>query len=312
MLYVKNLHFSYNQGKVFALQNINFKVQQNTITGIAGHSGSGKSTLLHCLFGKNDLQKGEINFNGQLITGPSKNLITGHKDMELVNQLFKVEKEISAEENILRKMLGYNVDYKIQRTNQLLNLCGLNACKNHKPGSLSGGQQQLLSICMALAVNPKLLLLDEPFSHLDAITKTGIIKTLVKLKKKPGLSLIIVSHDAQDLLSLCDSILILKNGKLIEEDKPELLYNQAKYLYTYKLFGPINHLHEKHPLSKKHKSCFIRPEKLKPAKTGYTVRVVNCFFYGTHYFIEAKGEQNENIYLHSNLPVIAGEILRVI
>jgi ABC-type multidrug transport system ATPase subunit len=312
MLTVKNLYYRYNNRADYALQNINFTLSKNSITGIAGQTGSGKSTLLHCIYGKYDLLSGEIIFDGKPVLGPSNKLIPGHENMQLVNQQFKTENEISVEENLLRSMLGYDDAYKKKRTKELLKLCGLSKYKHYKPFQLSGGQQQLLCICMALAVNPKLLLLDEPFGHLDYITKKLFIDALLLIKIKLNINILIVSHDAQDLLSLCDTIIVLKNGKLIEIGTPVELYNHAKNLYTHQLFGPVNYFSKKHILSKKYESCFIRPEVLKISKKGHQVKIKKCLFAGQNYLLECSDKFNETIYLYSKKYMKNGKQINII
>lgn len=311
MLSVNHLYFKYPEQQRYILNNIVMHIANNSISGIAGHTGSGKSTLLHCIYGKYDALKGTVIFDNKPVTGPSKNLITGHPEMQLVNQYFKLENEISVEENILRKLLGYQKDYAQKRAKQLLQLSGLLKYKNRPPHTLSGGQQQLLSICVALALEPELLLLDEPFSHLDNVTKSYILQALLKLKNHLNFSIIIVSHDATDLLSICNEIHILKSGKLLESGKPEDLYFNARHEYTYCLFGPINHLDKKHFLSKKHKTQFIRPEKLKIVSHGYKVQVKEVYFIGNLYLLKTTDTQGTEILVSTNKKIKNGNIIQI-
>lgn len=286
MLTVKNISYSYPSEKKTALSRISFTLNKGTVLGIAGTSGSGKSTLLKAIYGLIDLPEGEIYFNKQKVSGPSKNLIPGHQQMRLSGQFHSLQNSLPVIEQIKYKLLNYEKSFREKKAKQLLSLVGLEKYGMKLPKELSGGQQQMIHLCCALAEEPELLLLDEPFNNLDQSSKGNLKKYLTELKRS-GMSIIVVSHDSMDLLSLSDNILILKDGKKIQTDIPEKIYFQPGNEYTAALFGEYN----------KVKSNFIRPSKVlltRVKKTGFTEgKITSAQFRGRYYLYEISSGKNK-------------------
>src|SRR5690606_5338557 len=135
-------------------------------------------------------------------------------------QKVNLQSSVSIFEQVKYKLIRYQTKYKEQKALELLNLVGLESKKDSFPNQLSGGQQQLVNLCCALAEEPQLLLLDEPFNNLDQNAKTNLKNYLLHLKETLTLSIIIVSHDPTDLLSVSDEIIILQKGKIVQQDSP--------------------------------------------------------------------------------------------
>lgn len=293
MLHLQSISFSYPDQQL-ALNRISLRLNKQTILGIAGSSGSGKSTLLNAIYGLIDVSSGNIWFKKEKVTGPASNLVPGHKQMRLAGQFHKLQSSISILDQIKYKLINYKNDFREKKAMELLAMVGLENKKNHLPKQLSGGQQQLVNLCCALAEEPELLLLDEPFNNLDPSSKKSLKKYLLALKKENGMSIILVSHDSTDLLSISDEILVLKEGKKIQQDKPEKIFFDPKNEYVAGLFGEFN------KIKLKNKIKFIRPSliqiKSKKFPNSTEVKIV---------FTEFQGSLNYYTVVHK----IAGKII---
>lgn len=280
-LSVKNICYTYPGEKSAALNRISFNLNRGSILGVAGSSGSGKSTLLNAIYGLIDLSEGEILFNGKKVSGPMKNLVPGHSEMRLAGQFHNLQSSVPVVEQIKYKLLKYEKSFRDKKAKELLSLTGLENYGNKLPNELSGGQQQLVNLCCALAEEPQLLLLDEPFNNLDQRSKKNVQEYLLLLREKLTISILIVSHDPLDLLSVSDKILILKDGKKIQQDIPEKIYFEPKNEYAAGLFGEIN------KLKRKGKNVFIRPSTVtisaEKSKGFIQGKIIERVFHGNHY-----------------------------
>lgn len=280
MLRIESLSFAYGSSASSVLQKVSFSMRKGEVLGLAGKSGSGKSTLLRLIRGELDPLSGEVIYKGEKVRGPSLELIPGHPKMRMIAQQFKLMPDHTVRENVLHQLLAFRSDFKKEKTDQLLDLTGLTAHQHRKPHELSGGQQQLLAICRALAEEPELLLLDEPFAHLDTNTKNEIHAYLLNLLKILDFSMIVVSHDAHDLLEISDRILVMKDGELIQSGSPESVFFHPETAYTAGLFGTYNEM----VLDKKR--TFIRPGQIKlvsSSKAKFTGKLKEIRFFGEYY-----------------------------
>ncbi len=185
---------------------------------IAGKSGSGKTTLLKSVYGLHDLHAGEIHFEENLVLGPAHNLMPGHSDMKLVSTGYALLEHHTVYENIADMLIGYHDDYKKKKITELLRLTEMTTMRDKKVNTLSDGQRQRVALSKALCMFPKLLLLDEPFSNLDIISKERIFTYIRKKLKQNHSSCIIVSHRLDEVLKNADYLAIMKNGKLVQLD----------------------------------------------------------------------------------------------
>ena len=172
MLQVKNITFRYKTQNI--LNNISFNINPGEHFSIIGESGSGKSTLLKLLYGTYDLNQGEIFWKDSQILGPKYNLIIGPEYMKYVAQEFDLMPYTTVFENIGEFLSNFYPEEKTQRVNELLEVVQLTAVSNVKVKELSGGQKQRVALARAIAKQPEIILLDEPFSHIDNFKKNKL------------------------------------------------------------------------------------------------------------------------------------------
>ncbi|PIQ48554.1 MAG: spermidine/putrescine ABC transporter ATP-binding protein [Cytophagales bacterium CG12_big_fil_rev_8_21_14_0_65_40_12] len=239
-LELKNIAKTYVNNEKPAVHGLAFSMNEGEIISFVGASGSGKSTLLKLVGGLIAQDKGTITFKGKALTKPEDKLIAGEEGIKMLFQDLKLMPNHSVAENIKYPLLKYNSAYQIERTNELLALCGLMEYKDRFPKQLSGGQQQRLALAKTLAEDPELLLMDEPFSNLDPIVKKRLVKEVVQIVKSEGLSLILVTHDTEDALMISDRIGFIDQGKLLQLGTPEEIYNHPQKVIVAEFFGNIN------------------------------------------------------------------------
>jgi iron(III) transport system ATP-binding protein len=237
-LSIRNISKSY--GSSVALHPFSLEMERGSILAIVGESGSGKSTLLRIVAGLLDQSTGEVALGQLQILNPAKKLVAGYDEIKLIHQDYQLFPNSTVAENISRPLLNFEPDYRKQRVKKLLAQFGLESYSERFPRQLSGGQQQKVAIAQALAVEPEVLLLDEPFSHLDRIQKHKLIFELKELLHDTGTSVIFVTHELDDALRLTDSILILQKGKVVQKGNSRDLCEHPKTRYVARLFSPIN------------------------------------------------------------------------
>ena len=235
MLQVKNISFSY-QGKP-VLNNISFEVKKGKVLGLLGRTGVGKTTLLKLIKGLMNADAGEIFFKGEKVLGPKDKLVPGHTEIQVVNQDFQLFEKINIFDNIKHLLIQFDVAYQEKRTTQILKLCSLYKFKDRFPKELSGGQQQLIAIARALAKEPELILLDEPFSHLDNISKKEVKEVLLRIKEKYNTTFLFVTHDHHEAMALSDELMIIDKGKIVQQGKPSQVYKNPKNKVVAGLLG---------------------------------------------------------------------------
>lgn len=222
-------------------QGINLHIEAGDIIGIIGRSGIGKTTLLEVVSGLLDSTEGEVLFKGAPIIGPSQKLIPGYEDIQIVNQDFKLEPYHTVEENIKEKVLHLHKDQQIELTEELLDLVELTPLSTRKAKMLSGGEQQRLSIARALACEPEILLLDEPFVHLDQRLRFKILNYILELNEKRCMTVVIVSHDGSELMGFTRQMLHLDKSGVVRKTSTKEMYYLPETIEQAELMGPINY-----------------------------------------------------------------------
>lgn len=236
ILQIQNLAKTYPKTNLEAVKNINLEMKAGELLAVVGESGSGKSTLLRMIAGLEEPSKGNILLNGKKILPPSQTLVAGNPNIRLVFQDFRLLPNHKVIENLEFSLRNFNAYFQKEKINELLSICKLEGLELKYPKELSGGQQQRLAIAKALATEPELLLLDEPFSNLDLILKNDLKNILRNLNT----SLILVTHDAQEALSIADRIAVMQKGEILQWDTPENIYKKPKNEYIALLFGNAN------------------------------------------------------------------------
>lgn len=292
-----------NQKK--AVNNASFLVEEGDMVALLGESGSGKSTLLRLIAGLEHLDAGEIILenetldNGKLFTKPE------HRGIGLVFQDFALFPHLSIRKNI--EIAVKQRTNKFTVTEKLLDLTAIGEFAERLPQQISGGQQQRAALARALANDPKLLLLDEPFSSLDTGLKQKMRLELKQLIHKTGKTSILVTHDTRDALELANKIAVIKDGEILQYDTAEAIYNNPKHFYTASLFGSVNIIAQ----AKEHQVQVIRPEfvRVAPNMNGSAV-VSDCLFAGLHYELSFT-VMNNPWKAYSKVPVEPGTCIEV-
>ena len=292
LLEINNLFFSHNQDKPL-FQNLNLRFEENRIIALAGESGCGKSTLLSLIYGLIDWQGGEIIFNGTKLLGPKGNLVPGEADMKFVAQNFDLMPYATVAENVGKFISNINLNQKRETVMELLEVVGLQEFAHILPKYLSGGQQQRVAIARALSVLPKLLILDEPFSNLDFPRKIELRERLFRYVKQHQISLIISTHELQDIMPWLDQIVILQDGRLIQNDSPEDTYRKPYNSYVAKLFGEVNIFSEAEKEDFQLSKLSYYPKEIKITESGLEAEVLESRFAGNYYWnkLRAKGKE---------------------
>ncbi len=288
LLSIKNISFSYTDKPT--IQGVSFDVQKGENIAILGESGCGKSTLLKLIYGLCDLNEGQIFFNEKEVYGPKLNLIPGHDHMKYLAQDFDLMPYISVAENIGKYLSNSDVVSKNSRINELLEIVEMTDFANEKPIHLSGGQQQRVAIARVLALEPQLLLLDEPFSHIDNFRKNALRRNLFAYLKNQNIACIVATHDSTDALSFSDRTIIINNGQMVQMDSPIAVYNVPATRYVGSLFGEINEISKSifDVSADADQKILCYPHQLKVSENGtLKVHVRKSYYRGTHYLIKA-------------------------
>ncbi|MCC6181936.1 MAG: ABC transporter ATP-binding protein [Bacteroidia bacterium] len=311
LLSIQNISFNYSSTTQFkGINAVSLEVHQGKILAVIGKSGSGKTTLLKCIYGLEDLHQGSIVIDNEKVLGPAYNLIPGHESMRLVSQDFYVLDNHTVEENIKDKLSGYTDEFKQKRCRQLLKLLDLNTYKDLKAINLSSGQKQRVAIARSLAIFPKVLLLDEPFSNLDLPLRDKIFTYIRQQIKKEKSAVILVTHQPEEALRYADETAVIENGKVIQYDNTFKVYYQPKSKQVAALMGRYIALDKADFVSNKIKlpknQAYIRPSQLQVVKSKteahFQANVSNVFFngFGFEYFAETPHENSVYFYSKDN------------
>ncbi len=300
MLKVIIKSFSYSEKEI--LKNIIFDLPQGQHLSVLGESGCGKSTLLHLIYGLLHLEEGNIYYNDKKLLGPTKTLIPGEPFMKLVAQEFNIMPYATVAENIESYLTKQDEEIDASRITELLKVVGLEHLENTLVKKLSGGQKQRVALAKALANKPKILLLDEPFSHIDAFQKNFLRRTLYAWLKKANISCITATHDSEEALAFSDEIIILKNGKIIKKGSPEKVFETLKTFYEASFFGEVSVL-PKNLFSDENSSeeiiFFPHQLMISEERTPLKVIVKKSYFKGGDYLIHAEWKSRDVFFINS-------------
>ena len=286
MLKVENISFSYSKNKP-VLKEFNFSLKKGEHLCVMGESGCGKSTLLKTIYGLLDVQKGAIFWNDEQVLGPEFNLVPGFEKFKYVAQDFDLMPYISVSENIKKFLSRFYPEESELRTKELLEVIEMTAFANVKVKNLSGGQKQRVAIARALAKEPKLILLDEPFSQIDNFKKNKLRRSLFSYLKKKKIACIVATHDKNDALSFSDKLLVIKEHKILDFDTPINIYQNPKQKYIASLFDDINEI------LIDGRTVLLYPHQIKIVeKSKYKATVLQSYFKGAYWLTEAKFENN--------------------
>jgi ABC-type sulfate/molybdate transport systems ATPase subunit len=288
MLEVIITSFTYSENEI--LKNINFNLEKGQHLALLGESGCGKSTLLHLIYGLLHLDFGSIRWNNKKLLGPKFNLVAGEAFIKLVSQEFNLMPFISVSENIAAHLSRLDQEMDDQRVDELLKVVDLQNSKDTLVKNLSGGQKQRVALAKALANKPELLLLDEPFSNIDAFRKNKLRRALFDYLKRNDISCITATHDSEEALSYADKILIINEGVVEAQGTSETIYRAINSAYQAGFFGEVTMLPSRLFTSESSsKEAILLPHQLiiSEEKTKLKAMVKNSYFRGKDYLIRS-------------------------
>ena len=206
------------------VESVSLSIEKGTINVIAGASGSGKSTLLKLIAGLLSPDSGEVRYLGKRVLGPTEKLIPGHEAMKVVAQDFNLNIYAKVYDNIAGLLSNTDLKGKQRKTLEVMEFLRIDHLAQKRAVDLSGGEQQRVAIARAIITGPEVLLLDEPFSQVDAMFKNELRADIRRMATYLGITVVLVSHDPVDGLSMADKMMIIKDGALVEEGSPDMLY----------------------------------------------------------------------------------------
>jgi sn-glycerol 3-phosphate transport system ATP-binding protein len=286
MLKVEGLTRRY--GDLTVVDDLSFSVNEGEFVALLGPSGCGKSTSLKMIAGLETPDAGRVELEGKDIT----DLTPGQRKLAMVFQSYALFPHLKVVENILFGLQARKVakDEQKRRLDSVVELVGLQDHLQKKPGQLSGGQCQRVALARAVVAEAKLCLMDEQLSNLDAKLRNEMRTEIRSLQQRLGMSVIYVTHDQVEAMSMADRIVLMNGGKIEQIDVPEGLYNKPESIFTAQFIGspPMNIMH-------RNNQCFgVRPEHIDIAEAGVAARVVSCDYHGADTIVLVEiGEQSE-------------------
>ncbi|MCL7988328.1 ABC transporter ATP-binding protein [Sphingobacterium sp. lm-10] len=226
---------------VVAVDQVSVGITENSITAIIGASGSGKSTLLKLIYGLIEPTEGEIRYRGWLVPTRKDKLIPGHDAMKMVSQNFD-DLNLFAKvwDNVASQLSNIDLEYKQRKTEETLQKLQILHLSQKRVADLSGGERQRVAISRALVNDPEVLLMDEPFNQVDAAFRDALQQDIKQIVADTGLTVLLVSHDPSEVLAMSDQLIVMKDGKIIDDGKPKDLYFKPSNRYTAQLLAKSN------------------------------------------------------------------------
>jgi len=241
-LRVEHVWKTYRHGRQAAVEDASFELAEGRLLALVGESGSGKTTLLRLVAGLEHPDRGTIALDGRIISSPGMVMPPEQRGIGLVFQHHALFPHLTVEKNIAFGLRHLTRPERARTVAPLLQLVGLPEFGHRYPHELSGGERQRIALARALAPNPRVLLLDEPFSSLDARLRQSVRDETRAILKERGATAIIVTHDTSDALSIADRIVVLKQGRVQQEGAPTEVYHAPANAYVASFFGTCNFL----------------------------------------------------------------------
>jgi len=282
------------------LHKISFTIEQHKKIAIIGETGSGKSTLVKIISGYAQPDTGRVFYQGEKVWGPNEQLIPGHPGIAYLSQHFELRNNY-----FVHEILDYANKMTELEAEKIFKICQVHHLLKRKTDQLSGGEKQRIALSRLLVGKPSLLLLDEPFSNLDMPHKKIIRIVLQKISDELGTTCMLISHDPEDFLPWADHIMVLKEGKLIQQGNTTEIYTNPLNEYIAGLTGSYNlitsnsiQLRNKWGLPLGGDDIIIRPEKIKLSEIPYNgieaiIRKIQ--FHGHYYSILTETKEQELI-----------------
>jgi iron(III) transport system ATP-binding protein len=239
LLNVQNIEKSFEKG-VPVVKGVSFSVNENEIFALLGPSGCGKTTTLRLISGFERLDKGEVQLDGKTLSSENIQVAPQKRGIGFVFQDYALFPHMSALDNVAFGLTNLPKFKRKVFAEEVLCRTGMGDYKERNPAELSGGQQQRVALARAIAPEPKLVLLDEPFSNLDAMLRDTTRKEVRSILKKAGMSAILVTHDQEEALSFADRIAVMNDGAIEQIGTPEEVYYKPRTKFVAQFLGRTN------------------------------------------------------------------------
>lgn len=232
---MENIKKQYVGSNVPVMENFNLSIKDGSFTVFLGPSGCGKTTALRMIAGLEDVTEGAIFIDDENIT----DVDPGERNLAMVFQNYAIYPHMSVRGNVEFGLKNYKIskdEIKV-RVDNVLQMCGLKEFENRKPNQLSGGQRQRVALARAISKSPKAFLMDEPLSNLDAKLRSQMRSEMIQLYNKLGCTFIYVTHDQTEAMTMGTDIVVLYNGKIMQQGTPEQIYNNPKNVFVAQFIG---------------------------------------------------------------------------
>lgn len=295
-MYVELKNINKNFGDYKASDNVNFGVVKGKLIGLLGPSGSGKTTILRMIAGLETPDSGDIIIDGVRVN----DLAASKRGIGFVFQNYALFRYMTVYDNIAFGLRVQKADKKKidERVRELIKLIGLEGLEKRYPSQLSGGQRQRVAFARALAPNPQLLLLDEPFAAIDAKVRKELRSWLREMIEKLGVTSIFVTHDQDEAIEVADEIIITNKGRIEQTGTPIEIYHNPKTAFTASFFGETTFVDD---YSKFHnfehienvEKAIVRPEFVKVTKKNEVQKYKSSAYHGVTKNVLFRGDSIE-------------------
>lgn len=289
----------------WVFRGISFELEQGKLVGIIGGSGAGKTTLLKAISGLLDTVEGNVSLDGKKLIGPADKLVPGYEEIQLVNQDFELDTFHTVYENIKEKVLHLPKEDQVILVEEMLSVFELESLRDRQVRWVSGGEQQRVALARALACEPRYLLLDEPFVHLDQRLRMKVMGYLKSLNEVRNSTIVLVSHDGAEMMGFVDEVMHLAKGGIQRIASVSDMYYHPENELQGGLMGMIN------VLTIDSQQVLFRPSEYTLEDANISVKFESHFDTGMVVFNYFSTDSNERIILSSAAPLIGVEAIRI-
>ena len=295
-MYVELKNINKTFGDYKASDNVSFGIEKGSLVGLLGPSGSGKTTILRMIAGLETPDSGDIIIDGKRVN----DVVPGKRGIGFVFQNYALFRYMTVYENIAFGLKVQKADKKKidSRVKELISLIGLEGLEKRYPSQLSGGQRQRVAFARALAPNPQLLLLDEPFAAIDAKVRQELRTWLKDMIEKLGVTSIFVTHDQDEAVEVADQIIITNKGRIEQTGSPREIYTKPQTAFTCGFFGQTSFLDDYRKFSSFEniegaEKAIVRPEFVKVTKKNEFQKFSSSLSEGTVEHVKFRGDTTE-------------------
>ena len=300
-------------GDTVAVDGVDLEVPRGSLTALLGPSGCGKTTVLRMVAGLLDPDAGSVTIDGRVVTGRGVAVPPERRNLGLVFQDYALFPHLSVARNVAYGLIGRSRRDRKARVAEVLDLVGLGAYGSRLPTALSGGQQQRVALARALAPEPDLVLLDEPFSNLDAALRATVREDVRAILRAADQTAVFVTHDQEEALSLADRVAVMQDGRVHQHADPQELYTRPATRFVAEFVGeadmlpgtragrylvdtPIGRLPTAAPVEDHHVAVVIRPEalRLRTAADG-PATIVGISYFGHDQLVQVELEDGNTL-----------------